>query len=198
MSTAKKFMFGTDFREGGRRAHDEADIAAARAEGFAAGAAQARQEADVQINSLAMQIARSAERLLAQDEARAAAIEGQAAQVAIAAAQGLARAALAEKPLAEIERVVRECLSHARLAPHLLVRVHEGSIEAVEGLIKRLAHENGFAGRLVVLGDPEIALGDGRIEWADGGFSVDSERMAQLVRQAVQSVFPSHPSNPAE
>ena len=198
MSSAKKFMFATDFRAGGRQSVDEADLAAAKAEAFQAGEAQARQDAEVQLSRLAAQLARSAERLLAQDEIRIAAIEEQAVQVAIAAAQGLAGAALAVKPLAELERAVRDCLSHARLAPHLLLRVHEGSVEAAETLLKRLAHENGFAGRLVVLGDPVIAPGDGRIEWADGGFSIESERMAQMVQQAVRSVFPADPSHPAE
>jgi flagellar assembly protein FliH len=35
--------------------------------------------------------------------------------------------------------------------------------------IERLAKQNGFAGRLVILAEPEIATGDCRIEWADGG-----------------------------
>jgi hypothetical protein len=49
----------------------------------------------------------------------------------------------------------------------------------------RLAQESGFAGRLVVLGEPDIAPGDGRIEWADGGFVIDAQRLSQLVEQAV-------------
>ena len=28
---------------------------------------------------------------------------------------------------------------------------------------------SGFSGRLVVMGDPDIALGDCRLEWVDGG-----------------------------
>ena len=45
MAAATKFMFGTDFREGSRRAAGEADVAQARSEGFQAGLAQARAEA---------------------------------------------------------------------------------------------------------------------------------------------------------
>lgn len=37
MASATKFMFGTDFREGSRKAAGEAELAAARAEGFHAG-----------------------------------------------------------------------------------------------------------------------------------------------------------------
>ena len=66
MSSATKFTFGTDFREGGRRAAGEADIAAARAEGFAAGVEQGRREAEGQLNGLVAQLARAAERLPSQ------------------------------------------------------------------------------------------------------------------------------------
>lgn len=189
MATATKFMFGTDFREGGRRAAGEADITAARAEGFRDGEIQGRQQGEAQLVALAGQIARAADRLLAQDDARAVAVEEQAAQVALAAARALAGAALAEKPMAEIEAAVRECLVHARLAAHLVVRVHESAVEAVEGLLKRLAQHSGYAGRLIVLGEPDIAAGDGRIEWADGGVAIDRQLLSQQVEQAVARVF---------
>lgn len=189
MSTATKFMFSTDFREGGRRAAGEADLATAKSEAFRAGQEQGRREAESHLAGMVGQLARTAEHLLAQEAARAAAIEAQAAHVAIVVAKKLAGAALAERPLAELERAVRECLSHARLAPHLVVRVNDAAVEAVESLIKRVAQETGFAGRLVVLGEPDIAQGDGRIEWADGGFAIDSDRLAQLVENAVAGVF---------
>jgi flagellar assembly protein FliH len=189
MSSATKFMFGTDFREGVRRAAGEADLAAVKAEAFRAGEAQARREAEGQISGLVNQLARSAERLLAQEDARVAGIEEQAARVAIATAKALAGAALAAKPFGELEQAVRECLSHARLAPHLVVRVNDEAVEAVETLIKRVAQESAFAGRLVVLGQPDMMPGDGRIEWADGGFAIDSQRLSRLVEQAVAAVF---------
>ncbi|RDJ25383.1 flagellar assembly protein FliH [Bosea caraganae] len=192
MGTAKKFMFGTDFREGGRRATTEADIASARAEGFSAGQEQGRREAESQFNALVGKLVRSADKLVADEQKRLAEIEGQAAQVAIVTAQGLARAALAQQPLAALERAVRECLGHARLAPHLVVRVNETAVEPVESMLAGLAREMGFAGRLVVLGQPDIAIGDGRIEWADGGFVVDGARLEQLVEQAVASLFGPH------
>lgn len=189
MTSAKKFMFGTDFREGSRKAAGEADIAAARAEGFHAGQEQAHREAQAQLVGLTGQLARSAERLFAQEAARMAAVEERAAHVAIVAAKALAGAALAEKPLASLAGAIRECLSHARTAPHLVLRVHESVVEAAEELVRKLAAEHGFAGKLIVLGQPDIAPGDGRIEWAEGGFVLDSQQLAALVEQAVSRVF---------
>ena len=126
------------------------------------------------------------------DRTRDPEIEEQAAHVALVAARGLAGAALAQCPLAALEQAVRECLGHARQAPHLVVRVHEGAVEAVESMLAGLARETGFAGKLVVLGQPDIAPGDGRIEWADGGFVIDSARLEQLIEQAVASLFGHH------
>ncbi|MFN3672714.1 MAG: flagellar assembly protein FliH [Bosea sp. (in: a-proteobacteria)] len=189
MAAATKFMFGTDFREGGRRAADEADVAAARAQGFRDGEAQGRQQGEAQLLALAGQIAQTADRLLAREDERAETVEAQAVQVALATARALAGAALAERPLAEVEAAVRECMVHARLAAHLVVRVNEAAVEQVEGLLKRLAQQSGYAGRLIVLGEPDIMQGDGRIEWADGGFAIDRQRLSQQVEQAVARVF---------
>lgn len=189
MAAATKFMFGTDFREGSRRAAGEADVAQARSEGFQAGLAQARAEAQDQTGGLVARLLQSIERLASQEHARLDEVEWQAAQVAISTARRLAGAALADKPMAGLENAVRECLGHARLAPHLVVRVNEASVETVEGMLARLTRETGFAGKLVVLGEPDIAPGDGRIEWADGGFVVDQAKLGQLIDQAVESAF---------
>ena len=41
----------------------------------------------------------------------------------------------------------------------------------------------GFDGRLVVLGEPDIALGDCRIEWADGGIAATRARPSRADRE---------------
>lgn len=189
MASATKFMFGTDFREGGRKAAGEADLATARAEGFRSGQEQAHRDAQTQLAGMTAQLAHSAERLFTQEAVRAAAIEEQAVHVALATAQALAGAALAERPLAALAGAVRECLSHARTAPHLVLRVNEGVVEAAEELTRKLATEHGFTGKLMVLGQADIAPGDGRIEWAEGGFVLDSQQLSALIEQAVARVF---------
>lgn len=189
MAAAKKFMFATDFSGNSRRAVDEAALESARAEGFHSGLDQARRESDHQLGALLSQLVRQSERLLAQQDERLAQIEAQAAQLAVATARSLAGAALAEKPLAQLLAAARECLAHARHAPHLAIRVHESLVETVEGKLSALARETGFAGRIVVLGEPDIALGDGRLEWADGGIAIESAELDEAVDKAVRAVF---------
>ena len=43
----------------------------------------------------------------------------------------------------------------------------------------------GLASRLVVLAEPEIAPGDCRIEWADGGIRRESAATEQAIEEAV-------------
>ncbi len=63
-----------------------------------------------------------------------------------------------------------------RGVPHLAVCVNDALVEEVDAMLKRLARERGFEGRIVVLGEPDIALGDARLEWADGGIVRDRSR----------------------
>lgn len=189
MAAAQKFIFNTDFRNDGRKVVAQADLDAARTAGFNAGQDQARREAEAQTGAMLAQLIRSADMLLAAQDERLAAIEEQAVHLSVLTAQRLAGAALADKPLAQLAGAARECLAHARSAPHLLIRVHESLIEKVESMVAGLVRETGFAGKLVVLGEPDMLLGDGRIEWADGGLVIDRSKIEQAVQSAVASVF---------
>jgi flagellar assembly protein FliH len=189
MAGATKFVFETDFRSGTRRGADEATVAAAREDGFREGLDLGRRETDQQTGALMNQLAQSCRQLLAQEDARLAAIEAQAAELAVAAARALAGAALADKPLAQLMEAARDCFAHARQASHLVVRVNEGLVETVEARFGELARQTGFAGRIVVLGEPEIAPGDGRIEWADGGLAIESARLDGAIDVAIRNVF---------
>jgi flagellar assembly protein FliH len=87
-----------------------------------------------------------------------------------------------------VESAVQECFTEARTAPHIAVRVHDSLVEDVKTHLGKLAADRGFAGKLVILGEPEIAPGDVRLEWADGG--VVRERAA--IDQAVEKTIHDH------
>ena len=74
-----------------------------------------------------------------------------------------------------------------------MVRVQDGLVEETEALMRRLARERGYEGRLVVLGDPDLALGDARIEWADGGVVRERARIEAEIDAAVAAhLGPDH------
>lgn len=68
--------------------------------------------------------------------------------------------------------------------PHLVIRCHPDLADAIrDNAIAQMAH-SGFSGRLVVMGDPDIRLGDGRLEWVDGGVVRDiAETAGEIDRQ---------------
>ncbi len=47
----------------------------------------------------------------------------------------------------------------------------------------------GFEGRLVILAEPEIALGDCRVEWADGGVIRDRAAIEAAIDDAVEPLY---------
>lgn len=189
MGESRKFVFSADFRNDGRKAVSEAEVEAARMAGFQAGQVQAQSQMQAQMGALLTQLVRGADMLLARQDERLAQIEAEAAHLAAVTARALAGGALADKPLSQLSGAARECLAHARSAPHLLIRVHESLVEEVETMMAGLIRESGFAGRLVVLGEPDIVPGDGRIEWADGGVVIDRSRTDEAVEAAMVAVF---------
>ena len=182
-SSAKPFLFETDFRRPHAIDAARAEQAAAEAEarGHARGLAEgtARSEAQVQarLSDALNRLALAAAGLIAESDARDAEREEQALVFAATLARKLAGDALAANPLAGIEETARAALQHLRGVPHLVVRVNERLVDEAEALMKRLSRERGFEGRLVVLGEPELPPGDARIEWADGGIVRDYARI---------------------
>jgi flagellar assembly protein FliH len=112
--------------------------------------------------------------------------EAASVELALELAKKLADGAIAQFPLAAITDAARECFTEARTAPHIAVRVHESLVEAVKGHLTALAADRGFAGKLIILGEPEIALGDVRLEWADGGVVRNRATVEQAISRTLQ------------
>jgi flagellar assembly protein FliH len=182
---ASRFLFDTDFRApkaSAQQAREAAAAADAETRGHARGLAEGRLQAETQaqgrLADAMNRLALAAASLIAETDARHAAIEREAVALAMTTARAMAGAALDAAPLAAIGEAVAEALRHARGVPHLAVRVHESLVEDTETLLKRQARERGYEGRLVVLGEPDMPPGDARIEWADGGVVRERARLA--------------------
>jgi flagellar assembly protein FliH len=112
-------------------------------------------------------------------------METEAVDVAVAVARKLCSELISGEPLIEISRLVSECFSHLVSTPHLVVRINDSLYEAAHERIERLAKQSGFAGRLVILAEPEIANGDCRIEWADGGVVLERAAIEAKINELV-------------
>ena len=180
MTAPAKFLFDTDFgapsktRERPSTAVEVAQkVAAAEAAAYRSGYDAAQREAKAESDrrgALALEEIKIAIQAIAAGfagiETR---METEAVEVAVAVARKLCEELIAAEPLGEITGLVQECFSQLVATPHLVVRINEQLYEMAHEKIERLAKQSGFAGRLVILAEPEIATGDCRIEWADGG-----------------------------
>ena len=68
-------------------------------------------------------------------------------------------------------------------APHVVVRVNDALHAQAHEALERLSR--GCDARLVVLAEPDIAFGDCRIEWADGGIRRERAAVEAAIDEAV-------------
>lgn len=174
----------------------------AYAEGIAAGernaAAHAAQTMATAATALA---ARTAEMVAALDDANAANLR-ESVELAASIGRKLAVHLLARYPVAELDALIAECMASLEHVPHLVIRCHPDIADSVRDIATGHMSSSGFAGRLVVLGDPDIRLGDGRLEWVEGGLvrdinaiskQIDSKISAYLAARNGQSQEEKHP-----
>ncbi|MCP3472734.1 FliH/SctL family protein [Bradyrhizobium sp. CCGUVB1N3] len=206
MAAPAKFLFDNDFsapdrtREKAASAAEIAQkIAAAEARayqaGFDAGQREAKAESDRRV-ALAMEEINISVRGIASGigniEAR---METEAVDVAVAVARKLCADLIAAEPLGEIVALVKDCFSHLVATPHLVVRISDALYESARERIERLAKQSGFEGRLVILAEPEIATGDCRIEWADGGVVLERGAILGKIDELVGRYVASRKGN---
>ncbi len=196
MAAPAKFLFDTDFsapdrsRERAATAAEVAQkVAAAEArayrDGFDAGQREAKAESDRR-GALALEEIKIAMQAIASRYAGIETrMETEAVDVAVAVARKLCSALIAAEPLGEITGLVADCFSHLVATPHLVVRINDQLYDAAHPRIEHLAKASGFQGRLVVLAEPEIATGDCRIEWADGGVVLERAAIEAKIEELV-------------
>jgi flagellar assembly protein FliH len=178
-SIPAKFQFDLDLSGSQRQTQvmTEARLAQlreeARVEGFAEGLAEGERvetaRAAAALADAGQKIAEDATALLRTIDAADRQARTEATTLARAVGLKLAANLVSQKPEAEIEPLIEECLHSLERAPHLVVRCHPDLTDKLRDITEQHMAAAGFSGRLIVLGDPEIAPGDGRLEWAEGG-----------------------------
>ena len=164
-------------------------LADARTAGFAEGFAAGEQGVSAKA---ARQLATAAGELADRVAATAASLEdtrktvlAEAVDLAASIAKKLAAGLLQQQPAAEIEALIAECLDSLDSVPHLVIRCHPDLAEAVREIATGRIASSGFAGRLVLMGEPDIASGDCRLEWVDGGLVRDSAAITAAIDEKI-------------
>jgi flagellar assembly protein FliH len=197
MGAATKFLFDVDFTAGDGKperqtitlAEHALKLAEAETAAHRRGYEDARTDAGIEaerrmadaLEHIAASLAQASDALKA-IEAR---LECEAVEVAVAVARKLAPALIACEPFAEISALASSCFRELIASPHIAVRVNDELYAATREKLDAIARARGFEGRLVVLAQEDIALGDCRIEWADGGVNRDNAAAEAAIGEAV-------------
>jgi len=202
---ARKFTFDLDLGAAPSRSvplpsvpeHEVAAmLAAARAQGHAEGLAEGRASAQASateaLAGAAQALAHSAAIMLETLDAHRRDLLGDAAALSLAIGRRLASHLMARHPAGEVEALINDALGSIDHAPHLVIRCHPDLVDTLKSAAEARMRTSGFTGRLVVMGDPEIALGDGRLEWVDGGLVRDMGAIAAAIDEKVAAWLAAH------
>ena len=195
MAAPAKFLFDTDFsapdwaRERATAAEVAQKVAAAEArayrDGYDAAQREAKAESDRRVALALETIGVAIKGIAAGFSGVERRMETEAVDVAVAVARKLASELVAREPLDEITALVSDCFAQLVSTPHIVVRINDALYEAAHTRIETLAKQCGFAGRLVILAEPDIQNGDCRIEWADGGVVLERAAIEAKINELV-------------
>lgn len=169
----------------------EDEVAAIRAEAFAAGeeAARASEEADVsrQIAAGSQQVAERLGVLLENLHTERGSLREEAAEIALTIARKLMPALMESAPTSEIEAVVEQSFALLRNEARVVIYVAAGEEELLGPRINEMTREHGFEGQLVLRTSDDIEPGDVRIEWASGAITRDTPALDASIEQIVRT-----------
>jgi flagellar assembly protein FliH len=192
-----KYLFEQDFAPGASQAEKAVaaaehmlKLAEAEAQGFRNGFEAAEREGHsvaarntaAAFEQVGAAIGHFASRIAAAEQR----IEAEAIELAVAIARKLAPELVQREPFTEIAALATECFRQLSTAPHVVVRVNDTLHQTAKEQLEEIARTRGFDGRLVVVAEPEIAVGDCKIEWADGGVVRDMAETEKSIGEAVQ------------
>jgi flagellar assembly protein FliH len=110
-------------------------------------------------------------------------------ELSVAIAKQLFPSLLQRGMAAEIEALLVKCLETLRSEPWFTIRVPADQVDELVERVQTVGNSRGYEGRLAVVGDETLELGDCRIEWAQGGMIRDRERIWSGIEAAVEQAL---------
>jgi len=195
MTQPQKFNFDLDLAAVTRKTKlmEESDIELLISQAKEAGYNEGYAEGIASIQSqTAQQIAAAAETVAGQSNAFLETLDNaqqfhmvQASKLATSVGHKLAAQLVSLDPTAEIENLIKDCLSSIGASAHLVIRCGQDVSDAIKPIAENFARQSGYDGRLIIMGEPDIAPGDCRIEWSDGGIARNMDHLVEQVEKKI-------------
>lgn len=154
------------------------------ASGVAAGYEQAMAETARKLCESVEQIGSQLQVLQDQARARRQTAKQDTARLAQVIGMKLAASLVKQIPLAELEDLVADCLATCHQEPKLIIKLNKMLVEPMQAQIDELRQRQHFEGEIILKGDAGIPLGDGSVEWHDGG----AERNSSELNLAIEGI----------
>lgn len=101
----------------------------------------------------------------------------EAVKIAVTAAKKAIPVISAKHGTEEIEAVVKECMSHISTEPKVMVKTATESVETLKASIEKIVELSAFEGKIAIVSDENMAIGDCAIEWSNGGLEKNFEKL---------------------
>lgn len=143
--------------------------------GFAAGRAAGVDEQTTKLMALLDQVGGKIDQMLNTLQSLQKQSDEGMRQMALAIARKFLPDFIARNGTQEIEAMLADVMTEMVHEPRLVIRINESQFDFLNEKIDTLSTQKAYAGKIVVLADAEVAAGDCRIEWADGGMERNTE-----------------------
>lgn len=177
--STEKFLFSTRFDDPHETAADpevaarERERTALIDEGRRAGVAEAQAEAGQMTAAALDRLPDALSKVASARDAVAESTVTEAAALATLIVKKAMPGLTAKHGTDEIVALIENCLHDLVTEPRIVVRLADPVLDQVRERLDPMVEKAGFTGDVVLLADPDIAGGDCRVEWADGGAERD-------------------------
>ena len=204
-STHAKFTFDTVFAAGEsvmsesarvrqKKTLTTADLEKLQSESFVEGTKAGETRALENLTAEVANLSAAVREILNSSSIEIEAVRNEAASLAFVLAKKLAGHALSASPLGEVEAALRDVLHQAVGEPRLTVRTNPAMVDALKPEMDRIAHEEGFEGRVLLIADSHFGPADCRMEWRGGGAERVQSNIESALEELIERRFSSHTS----
>ena len=167
------------------------ELARARADGFQAGLDAARGDRENALLAAMDALHSEVEGMVEERAGFRADTAREAAELVLAVAQHLAGHPLLASPAQAIDDAIGRALSQVARGTELVVRVHPDMAQQIEERIAARQANDRRRLNLHVTPDAGLAAGDARIEWDEGGLTLDRAMREAAVLRELNNLFPA-------
>ena len=161
--------------------------------GFDQGLSDARKEIEQNLSEILQHVIFKLDSMLTEENARWETAQRLAIATVIATLKKFWPQLLQQLGAQVVEDTIRQSLELNNAEPRIVVRVHDSVLDAVVNRLPHLKEQEAFAGKVIVLADEHVAIGDCKVEWADGGMERLARTLSMQMDDALNRILAAIP-----